>query len=143
MHLEAVDRFQRPQAWERLGEADRERLQRGVAGLPSEIETDDIESRLFDLTALRMQLALAEGDTGRFESQRQRVVEIALLLEEKSAIPAVRAQLAYLASIQDSAFWQDIGLGGLEDMRLRLRGLVPFLDKKTRKVVYTAFQDHR
>ncbi len=25
---------------------------------PSEIETDDIESRMFDLTALRMQLAL-------------------------------------------------------------------------------------
>ncbi len=30
---------------------------------------------------------------------------------------------------------------GLEELRLRLRGLVPFLDKKKRKIVYTDFQD--
>lgn len=29
----------------------------------------------------------------------------------------------------------------LEEMRERLRGLVPFLDKKVRRVVYTALQD--
>ncbi len=54
MHLEAVERFQDQSAWEELGESDRETLQREVAGLPSGIANDDIESRLFDLTALRM-----------------------------------------------------------------------------------------
>ena len=88
-----------------------------------------------------MQLALAEGDTGTFEQHRRRVVEIAMLLEEKSTIPAVAAQLAYLASVQESAFWEGIALNGLEELRMRLRGLVPFLDKKTRKIVYTDFQD--
>ena len=109
--------------------------------MPSEIETDDIEARLFDLTALKMQVAFAEGDTGTFEQHRQRVVEIATLLEEKSTIPAVAAQLAYLASMQESAFWEGIALNGLEELRLRLRGLVSFLDKKTRTIVYTNFQD--
>ena len=141
MHLEAVERFRERKAWEQLSDADREALQREVAGLPSEIETDDIESRLFDLTALRMQLALAEGDTGVFESHRKRVVEIAMLLEEKSTIPAVKAQLGYLAAMQESGFWEGIDLNGLEELRLRLRGLVPFLDKKKRKIVYTDFQD--
>ncbi|MDE0000685.1 MAG: DEAD/DEAH box helicase family protein [Rhodospirillaceae bacterium] len=141
MQLEAVDRFQQWESWERLTESDVEILQRDVAGLPSEVETDDIESRLFDLTALKMQLALAEGDVGTLERHRQRVVEIAMLLEEKSTIPAVAAQLTYLASVQESAFWEGIALTGLEDLRMRLRGLVPFLDKKTRKVVYTDFQD--
>ncbi|MDA1052702.1 MAG: DEAD/DEAH box helicase family protein, partial [Planctomycetota bacterium] len=141
MHLEAVERFQDRGAWEQLSDDDRETLQREVAGLPSEITADDIESRLFDLTALRMQLALVEGDGGGFESHRKRVVEIAMLLEEKSTIPAVAAQLAYLASMQESAFWEGITLAGLEDMRLRLRGLVPFLDKKKRKIVYTDFKD--
>ena len=88
-----------------------------------------------------MQLALAEGDTGTFEQHRRRVVEIAMLLEEKSTIPAVAAQLAYLASVQESAFWEGIALNGLEELRMRLRGLVPFLDKKTRTIVYTDFQD--
>ncbi len=141
MQLEAVERFQQRESWERLTASDVETLQSEVAGLPSEIETDDIESRLFDLTALKMQLAFAEGDTGTLEQHRRRVVEIAMLLEEKSTIPAVAAQLAYLASVQETAFWEGIALDGLEELRLRLRGLVPFLDRKSRKIVYTDFQD--
>ena len=143
MRLEAVERFRRRESWERLTASDVEILQKEVAGLPSEVETDDIESRLFDLTALRMQLALAEGDAGTFERHHQRVMEIAMLLEDKSTIPAVAAELAYLASVQENAFWEGIALNGLEELRLRLRlrGLVPFLDKNKRKVVYTDFQD--
>ena len=141
MHLEAVNRFREHSEWEQLSDADQERLQLEVAGLPSEIETDDIESRMFDLTSLRMQLALVEGDTGMFESRRQRMIEIAMLLEDKSTIPAVRVQLAYLASMQETGFWEGIDLSGLEELRLRLRGLVPFLDRKKRKIVYTDFQD--
>jgi len=139
-HLEAVDHFRDRAAWAQLTEDDRERLQ-DVAGLPSEVETDDFESRLFDLTALRMQLALAEGDAAEFEKGRQRVVEIAMLLEEKSAIPAVRAQLAYLAAMQEATFWEGVTLSALEDLRLRLRGLIPLLDRTKRKIVYTDFQD--
>ena len=141
MHLEAVNRFRDRKAWEQLSDSDVEMLERETAGLPSEIETDDIESRMFDLTALRMQLALAEGDEPVFESHRQRVVKIAMLLEEKSTIPAVKAQLGYLAAVQEAGFWEGIALSGLEDLRLRLRGLVPFLDKTERRIVYTDFQD--
>ena len=141
MHLEAVERFQDRSVWDGLSENDRETLQREIAGLPSEIATDDIESRLFDLTALRMQLALAVGDQGAFENNRKRVVEISMLLEEKGSIPAVAAQLEYLASIQESGFWEGINLNALEDMRIRLRGLMPFLDKKKRNIVYTDFKD--
>ena len=141
MHLEPVERFQQREAWDQLSEADRELLQQEVAGLPSEVATDDIESRLFDLLSLRMQLAHAEGNANAFEKDRQRVVEIAMLLEEKSAIPAVKAQLEYLARLQETDYWPDIGLVELEDMRLRLRGLMPLLDKRERKVVYTDFKD--
>lgn len=141
MHLEPVEQFQRREAWVALSEADREVLQREVAGLPSEVATDDIESRLFDLLALRMQLAHAENDLNTFETRRQRVVEIATLLEEKAAIPVVKAQLAYLARLQEAEFWQDIDLATLDDMRLRLRGLMPLLDKQKRTVIYTDFED--
>ena len=141
MHVEAVNRFRDRKAWEQLSDSDVEVLELEIAGLPTETETDDIESRMFDLTALRMQLALAEGNETVFESHRRLVVEIAMLLEEKSTIPAVKTQLGYLAAVQDTDFWEGIVLGGLEDLRLRLRGIVPFLDKKERKIVYTDFQD--
>ena len=93
------------------------------------------------LTALRMQVALAEGHMSAVESHRQRMVEIAMLLEEKTTIPAVKAQLEFLASMQESGFWEGVDLHGLEALRLRLRRLVPLLDKKKQKIVYTDFQD--
>lgn len=141
MHLEAVEKFQNREVWEELSEGDRESLQREVAGLPTEIATDDVESRLFDLTILRMQLAQPESDERGFERHRKRIVEIAIMLEEKVTIPAVAEQIEYIASLQDSEFWEGIGLDGLEELRRRLRGLVPFLDKKKRKIVYTDFKD--
>ncbi len=141
MHLEAVNRFRERTAWEQLSDSDVEVLEREVAGLPNEIEKEDIASRMFDLTALRMQLALAEGNEAAFERARRLVIEIAMLLEEKGTIPAVKTQLGYLAAAQETGFWEGIRLSGLEDLRLRLRGIVPFLDKKKRKIVYTDFQD--
>ena len=141
MQLEAVNRFRDRGAWKKLSHEDWDQLHHRVAGLPSEQEADEIESRMFDLSALRMQLALAEGDLGVFERLRERVVEIAAKLEEKKNIPAVKAQLAYLAAMQEATFWEGIDLHLLEDMRLRLRGLVPFLDKKERVIVYTDLTD--
>ncbi|MFW6374516.1 MAG: DEAD/DEAH box helicase family protein, partial [Thermodesulfobacteriota bacterium] len=141
MHLEAVEKFKNRTAWDTLNEADRAVLQQEVAGLPTALETDDIESRLFDLTALRMQLALAENNTATLERLRRKVMEIAMLLEEKATIPAVKAQLGYLTALQETEFWEGVSLAMLEEMRLRLRGLVPFLDKKKRRIVYTDFQD--
>ena len=132
MHLAAVERYQKRETRENLSEDDRETLQREVATLPNELENDDIESRLFDLTALRMQLALANDDLPALEKLRQKVMEIAMLLEEKTGIPAVKAQLGYLAALQQAEFWDGLTLAQLEEMRLILRELVPFLDKKKR-----------
>ncbi|WLE95521.1 MAG: DEAD/DEAH box helicase family protein [Candidatus Electrothrix communis] len=139
MHRQAVEQFQERTAWDQLSESDCMTLQREVAGLPSELASDNIKARLFDLTALRMQLALIEG--GSLERQRRRVMEIAQLLEEKRAVPAVAAQLAYLAGVQEDSFWQGMTLAELEDLRLRFRELVPLLDKQERNLVYTDFQD--
>ncbi|MFQ6614340.1 MAG: DEAD/DEAH box helicase family protein, partial [Fidelibacterota bacterium] len=141
MHLETVERFQKQETWDALTDQDREVLTREVAGLPSEIEFEDIETRLFDLTTLRMQLALVNGDGNTLERLRRQVVDMAMFLEEKATIPAVKKQLGYLAALQETNFWEDITLAMLEEMRLRLRGIVPFLDKKKRTVLYTNFKD--
>lgn len=140
-HLESVLRFQDRKAWDALSDDDRETLRDEVAGLPSEIETGEIEARLFDLMALRMQLATVEHDPRGFEKDRRKAVEIAMLLEEKSAIPAVRAQLGYLQAMQETGFWVDIDIAALEEMRLRLRELVSLLETTKRHIVFTDFAD--
>lgn len=139
--LSAVERYQKRSVWDRLGIEDQECLKSEIAGLPSELPQDDIESRMFDLTMLKMQLAHMSGEQSAYEGLRKRVIEIASLLEEKDSIPAIQEQLQYLKAIQDTAFWEDIGLLELEKIRQRLRGLMPFLDKRNRKIVYTDFQD--
>ena len=142
MRLEAVERFRRRESWERLTASDVDILQSG--GCRAAQRDRDRRHRVApvrshgaeDATGPRRRVTLAHS-----RKHRRRVVEIAMLLEEKTTIPVVAAQLAYLASVQENAFWEGIGLDGLEELRLRLRGLVPFLDKKTRKVVYSDFQD--
>lgn len=46
-----------------------------------------------------------------------------------------------MSALQENEFWQDITLEQLEELRLRVRELVGFLDKKKRKIIYTDFQD--
>lgn len=141
LHLKAVERFQQRSAWNQLDTEACHDLQANVAGLPGRVPPDAVESRLFDLKVLRMQLAVAIGDRAAFERNRQRIIEIARLLEEKPSIPAVAAQLEYLAEIQESVFWDDIGLMDLENLRLRLRYLARFLGKQERAIIYSDFQD--
>jgi type I restriction enzyme R subunit len=140
-HLQHVERFQNPNAWDSLTDSDIHDLEFHVAGLPSQIETDEIEARFFDLSALRMQLALVVQDAGTFESTRRKVIEIAASLEEKDAIPAVKQQLEFLRAVQSTEFWEGIDLAALEDLRIRMRGLAQFIDKSKRKIVYTHFED--
>jgi type I restriction enzyme, R subunit len=140
-HLQHVERFQNPSAWDSLTDSDIHEIENHIAGLPSQIETDEIEARFFDLSALRMQIALVEKDAGTFESTRRKVIEIASSLEEKDAIPAVKAQLEFLRAVQTTEFWECIDLAALEDLRIRMRGLVQFIDKSKRKIVYTHFED--
>lgn len=139
--LEAVDRYSAREAWDGLDRDDVHKLETEVADLPSDVDEDDVESRLFDLILLRMQLAHVEGDANDFEKRRRRVVELAMLLEDKRSIPAVRAELGLISRIQESGFWDGITLDSLEDVRVRLRGLIPLLEKKRRALVYTDFVD--
>ena len=111
-----------------------------VAGLPSELDAENEEAKRFDLLTLGLQLALLRSEPG-FERLRKRVVQIAGLLEEKSAIPMVREQMALIQDVQSDAWWQDVTIPMLETLRRRLRALVQFIDRQQRKPVYTDFED--
>jgi type I restriction enzyme R subunit len=139
--LEHVAKFKNAASGDTLTDDDIHDIEFNIAGLPSQIETDEIEARFFDLSALRMQIALIEKDAGTFEAVRKKVIEIAACLEEKDAIPAVKLQLEYLRTLQTTEFWEGMDLTALEDLRLRLRGLVQFIDKSKRKIGYTNFKD--
>jgi type I restriction enzyme R subunit len=135
-----VERYARPEAWTVLSAESLSELSHEVAGLPSELEAEAEEAKRFDLLLLNLQLARLRSEPG-FERLRDQVKEIAGLLEEKSAIPMVREQMALIQEVQTDEWWQDVTIPMLELVRRRLRDLVKLIEKEKRKIIYTDFED--
>ena len=139
-HRRLVEQYAKPQSWALLSAESHAELSQEVAGLPSELEAENEDTKRFDLLALNLQLSLLRHEAG-FVRLRDRVKQIAGLLEEKTAIPMVRDQMALIQDIQTGEWWQDITVPMLEVMRRRLRSLVQFIEKREGKTVYTDFED--
>ena len=139
---ETVGRFKEPgKDWERLSSADYAELEREVAGLPSEVEMDGVEARLFDLKILRLQVCLVEGNGPGFDKLRQGVMEVAGQLSEMPEVPQVAAILSFLGELQEDDWWTDATPAMLETVRKKLRGLVRLIEKAKQAVIYTNFED--
>jgi type I restriction enzyme R subunit len=136
-----VERYANPESWVTLTSEALTELSHEVSDLPSEMDPENEEAKRFDLLALSLQLSLLRHEPG-FARLRDRVIQIGGLLEEKSSIPMVRAQMALIQDVQTDEWWQDITVPMLESMRRRLRSLIQLIDKRQRKPVYTDFEDH-
>ena len=135
-----VEKYSKPEAWIKLSSEDLSELSHEVAGLPSELQPEAEEAKRFDLLILNLQLALLRAEPG-FERLRDKVRNIAGLLEEKSTIPMVRDQMALILDVQTDEWWENVTTPMLEILRRRLRDLVKLIDKHQRKPIYTDFED--
>lgn len=109
--------------------------------MPSAVRDDDEDAKRFDLVILRIQLASLDGDHLTADRLRERVQQIASALLNQIAIPAIAEQQALLAEVMEDEWWVDVTLPMLEHARLRIRGLVRFMEKTTRAIVYTNVED--
>ncbi len=134
-----VEKYQKPDAWLNLGDKELEELENNVAGLPTELEREKVEAKMFDLLILRLQVATFSG--AQFVRLRDQLKEIAASLEEASSIPAIRAHLEMIHDLQSHAWWQDVNVLLLEQVRLRLRGLVHLVEARRASPVYADFVD--
>jgi len=135
-----VEKYADARVWETLGLDEKNELVSDVAGLPSELVDDDQVAKQFDLLMLRLQLGLLRHERS-FSRWSEDVREIAGAMEEKAAIPMVRAELELIIELQTDEYWQDITTAMLEDVRKRLRSLVKFIEKTKRPTIYTDFTD--
>ncbi len=135
-----VEKYAQTEAWNSLtGDAIGE-LTHEVAGLPSELESEAEEAKRFDLLILNLQLAILRAEPA-FARLRDQVMAIAGLLEEKSSIPMVNAQMPLIQDLQSDEWWQDVTTPMLEVVRRRVRDLVKLIEKSQRKPIYTNFED--
>jgi type I restriction enzyme R subunit len=135
-----VEKYARAEAWNVLPPSSRAELAEQVAPLPSQLDPEGEEAKRFDLLMLNVQLAVLRSEP-RFERLKHQVIEIAGMLEEKGAIPMVRAQMALILDLQTEEWWQDVTVPMLEGARRRIRDLVQLIEKARRKPLYTDFED--
>lgn len=135
-----VEKYAKAEAWTVLSAEALTELAHEVAGLPSELEAEAEEAKRFDLLILNLQLSRLRSEPG-FARLRDQVKAIAGLLEEKSAIPMVRDQMALIQDVQTDEWWQDVTVPMLELVRRRLRDLVKLIEKRQRKPIYVDFED--
>ena len=135
-----VEHYAKPEAWEIINVDAFGELGSEVAGLPSELDPEDEEAKRFDLLLLNLQLAVLRAEPV-FSRLRDQVMRIAGILEEKSSIPMVRAQLPLLLEIQEDEWWKDVTVPMLENVRKRIRDLVKLIEVSKRKPIFTDFED--
>jgi type I restriction enzyme R subunit len=135
-----VEKYGKLEAWAVLPLEALSELSHEVAGLPLELDPENEEARRFDLLVLNLQLTMLRSEPG-FARLRNQVRELAGLLEEKSAIPMVRDQMALIQDVQTDEWWQDVTIPMLERVRRRLRDLIKLIEKQKRKPIYTDFED--
>ena len=143
-HLQLVECFSRPEAWNQLSQGDRQSLASTLASLPSayaEQQGDtDADARRFDLLLYNLQLSLLRGEP-RFQRLQLQLRELAAQLEARPNIPQVAAELELIRDLLRDEWWQDITVPMLEEARRRLRGLMGLIETISREPLYTNFAD--
>ena len=139
-HRRHQEKYAVREQWRTLNAEDALDVTLHLAGLPAELPQEEETAKRFDLLLLKLQLALLEKSAS-FERHRAKVMEIAGYLEGKGTIPLVAQQMALILELQGDEWWSGITLPLLEEVRLRLRGLMSLLDKKQAVLFYTDFED--
>jgi type I restriction enzyme, R subunit len=135
-----VECYAKRDKWQKLGKEDVTVITKSLSGLPTQDEDDEF-ARRFDLLILNLQHAVLVNNPTQ-NNYQLKVREIAKGLENKSTIPMVNAQIEFIQDLQTDQWWMDVTLPMLEDVRMRLRNLVRFIDpEEGLKDVYTNFED--
>ena len=136
-----VETFGERQRWNELSLVDREEVALLLAPLPTAAGAgEDPTARAFDLLCLKLQATMLAGSRA-FLRLAEQARALAGQLTEKQAIPAVAARLAFIEEVHHEAWWRDVTLGMLEELRRKLRLLVQYIDVQAREPVYTDFTD--
>ncbi len=134
-----VEKFQRPEVWQRLSQEDQHELSEYLCGLPTAVVDNDHEAKRFDLLCLKIQLALLRNEP--LGPLRKQFIKQAHALEEKATIPDVARQMVLIQEVQTDEWWQDVTAEMIEQARRRLRGLMSLIDPGERPILTTNFTD--
>ncbi len=138
-HWREVEKYCDPHTWNALSDLDLREIFEHIAPLVTEVDQDEMAKR-FDAMMLDIQLFTLLNDKRQVNLISQ-VKEITAKLTKKGSIPSVASKMDLLRGVQSKEFWQEAGIMGLEHLRVELRDIIKFLEKDSRPMVYSTFED--
>jgi len=139
-NLEDVEKFEKTESWYSLSQADKNTLDFRISNLPFTIEEEDPDAKKFDLLIYKIELALLKQDPS-FISLKLQLMELAEQLLTKERVPQVLENLDFIREIRTQDWWEDINLIMLEEVRRKIRGLINFIERESKKPLFTNFRD--
>jgi type I restriction enzyme R subunit len=138
--LPQVETFRQRDRWNNLSKEDVATIANSLAGLPNGLPNEDPLAKEFDLLCLKLQLAILKTSNS-YGRLRDKVCDILGQLETKPDIPMIKGQLAFIQEVQTASWWTGVTPLGVEEIRVRVRDLVKFIDRQKRQSVITDFTD--
>jgi type I restriction enzyme R subunit len=128
-HWQAVERVKQDKFWEKLLDApDAEAMQLLAGEITPLMRWRNIvgegDALAFDNKIARLQLAWVRGNVDQFESYQMDIIHDVERL--RTNLNQVKQEIELIEAVQKAAWWQDLSLEKLEDLRLRLRGLMKY-----------------
>jgi type I restriction enzyme, R subunit len=139
MKLRQVDEFNERERWDNLSADDVHLIEEHLSALPVPERINEV-ARRFDLLVLRLQIAKLLG-LGTVAGYQDNLISIADQLSSKYTIPQVLRAMDLIEHMKDPDFYAELSQRKLEEIREQIRELVQYLDAKSRKPVYTHFED--
>ena len=139
-HLQQVEEFANRERWEQLSQDDVDAIASSLASLPNGLPSENRLAKEFDLLCLKLQLSILKR-TDDFVLLRDKVRDLLSQLEQKRDIPMVKDQLTLIEEVQPESWWTDVTPWMIDYVRIHLRDLVKFIDRKEQRIVITDFQD--
>lgn len=135
-----VETWAQPEAWKRPTAEQLAEVATYLSDLPTAVRDDDEDAKRFDALLLNTQLAMLRSEPS-FPHLQAKVKQLADSLLELANVPSVRDHLLLIEAIAGDEWWQDVTLPMLEQARRKLRSLIKLIEKSSRNVVYTDFED--
>ena len=134
-HLGIVHDYRQEGNWDFVSPVDAQRIKSEISPLLISSKDDEYSKR-FDLLVLNRQLALV-SDVDNGDLYQTKIINIANMLEQKTTIPQIKENIDIIREVQTSQFWENVSLGSLERVRIKLRELIHYLQKKRDNRTFT------
>lgn len=138
--LRQVEKYKKKEPWESISEDMIADLTTFIAPLPSELDLGEEDAKRWDYLLMKTELALLNG-TKDFLANQAVIQEAAGDLLGRASIPDVKKVLPLLEAVRSDEYWQNITMDMLEEIRIKMRNLIQYIDTATRRIVYTTFND--